>query len=82
MGVVKIYKNEWLELFATDSFNEITDEDKARADYPTKSDVVKVSANRVLGTSTFMASYSSGRISTYYVCTFVEPNLPLTIIVR
>lgn len=75
------YKNEWLELFATEAFNEITDEDKARADYPTKSEVVKVSANRVLGTSTFMASYS-GRLATYYVCTFVEPNLPLTIIIR
>jgi hypothetical protein len=75
------YKNEWLELFATDSFNEITDADKDRADYPTKSEVVKVSANRVLGTSTFMASYS-GRLSTYYVCTFVESNLPLTIIIR
>ncbi len=75
------YKNEWLELFATDSFNEITDADKARADYPTKSEVVKVSANRVLGTSTFMASYS-GRLSTYYVCTFVEPNMPLSIIIK
>lgn len=75
------YKNEWLELFATDSFNEITDADKARADYPTKSEVVKVSANRVLGTSTFMASYS-GRLSTYYVCTFVEPNMPLLIIIK
>lgn len=75
------YKNEWLELFETDSFNEITDADKARADYPTKSEVVKVSANRVLGTSTFMAHYGN-RLSTYYVCTFVEPNLPLTIIIR
>ena len=70
-----------MELFATDSFNEITDADKARADYPTKSEVVKVSANRVLGTSTFMAHYGN-RFATYYVCTFVEPNLPLTIIIK
>jgi hypothetical protein len=77
------YKDQWLELFATDAFNEITDADKARDDYPTKPDVVKVSANRVLGTSTFMAHFNNGnKLSTYYVCTFVEPNLPLTIIIR
>lgn len=77
------YKDQWLELFAIDAFNEITDADKARDDYPTKSDVVRVPESRILGTSTFMAHYNGGnKLSPYYVCTFVEPNMPLSIIIR
>ena len=77
------YKDQWLELFATDAFNEITDADKARDDYPTKSDVVRVPESRILGTSTFMAHFNGGnKLSPYYVCTFVEPNMPLSIIIR
>ncbi|MBO7222958.1 MAG: leucine-rich repeat protein [Kiritimatiellae bacterium] len=77
------YKDQWLELFATDAFNEITDADKARTDYPTKSDVVRVPESRILGTSTFMAHFNGGnKLSPYYVCTFVEPNMPLSIIIR
>lgn len=77
------YKDQWLELFATDTFNEITDADKARDDYPTKSEVVKVPESRILGTSTFMSRvYGGSKASPYYVCTFVEPNMPLSIIIR
>lgn len=75
------YKEEWLELFATDSFNEITDDDRARDDYPTKSEVVKIPESFILGTSTYMGHYNS-KLAPYYVCRFVDPKLPLTIIIK
>ena len=70
------YKTEWLTMFG-DKLAPITDADKARDDYPTKSEVVKVVGANVLGVSTYESRYCP-----YYVCTFVEPNMPLSIIIR
>lgn len=75
------YREEWLNLFATDSFNEITDEDRARNDYPTKSEDVKIPESFILGTSIYMG-YFGNKLAPYYVCRFVEPKLPLTIILK
>jgi hypothetical protein len=70
------YKTEWLTMFG-DKLAPITDADKARDDYPTKSEAVKVVGANVLGVSTYESRYCP-----YYVCTFVEPNMPLSIIIK
>lgn len=74
------HEADWTNQLATVSFEPVDATDRARSDFPTKSEAVKVRGKDVLGKSYYAANYNNVN-RYYYVCRFSDEIRPTLLLV-
>ena len=74
------HEADWTNQLATVSFEPVNETDRARSDFPTKSEAVKVRGKDVLGKSYYAANYNNVK-RYYYVCRFSDEIRPTFLLI-
>ena len=74
------HEADWTNQLATVSFEPVDATDRARSDFPTKSEAVKVRGRDVLGKSYYAANYNNVN-RYYYVCRFSDEIRPTLLLI-